>query len=122
MRFLSFTIVGLILIAGAFSICSAQIPTPPKTAVSESLSKEQLAQINSIDESLKQTAKEISQRNPDLTPQVVNDAKVILDSRKSVTSIWNNVGYGYYSQKSAESYIWRELRLRTLKPNEPLKP
>jgi hypothetical protein len=113
-----------IMLTGAVITCPGQTPTPMKTTrvQSENVTKDRLAQLTNIDETLRTTAKEISERNPDLTPQLVNDAKVILALRKDVSSTWNNVGYDSDSQKKAESYIWRELRLKILKPNEPLKP
>lgn len=124
MRNHSLIVLLSIILIGAFITCLGQTPTPMKTATvqSENVPKDRLAQLASIDETLRTTAKEISERNPDLTPQLVNDAKVILALRKNVSSTWNNVGYDSDSQKKAESYIWRELRLKTLKPNEPLKP
>lgn len=126
MRYRSSIMLLVMLLTCAFIICPSQTPSPSPmktgTVQSEKVSKDQLSQLAGMDETLKKTANEILERNPDLTPQVVNDAKVILALRKDVSSTWTNVGYDSDSQKKAESYIWRELRLKTLKPNEPLKP
>jgi hypothetical protein len=109
----------IVIISIACGFCLARNQTP-KTMGAKVVSTDQLSDIKKRDAALGTTAKAIAKKNPDAVPELMNDADVILSSRQKVFGKLSRAGYDKDSQKKAEAYVWKDVRLVLLKSDESL--